>query len=578
MVQLKKEGQKLSKTGVSSNFIRTIIEQDIKSDKHNGRVLTRFPPEPNGYLHIGHAKSICLNFTVAAENGGLCNLRFDDTNPEKESQEFVDSIKQNIKWLGFQWNGEVRYSSNYFGHLYELALQLIKNDKAFVCSLSAEQSRDYRGTLTEPGQNSPDRDRSLEENHALFTRMRNGEFADGEYTLRAKIDMNSPNINMRDPILYRIRHVSHHQTGDEWCIYPTYDYTHCISDAIENVTHSLCTLEFEDHRPLYEWILNSLELVSLQAISDLGGSELTRSLPKQTEFSKLKLNYTMMGKRNLKVMVEDGVVAGWDDPRMPTLSGMRRRGYTAASIRNFCESVGVSRSESIVDMSMLEHAVREDLDRNSPRVMCVLNPIKVTIKNIEQGEVEELSLLNHPKDESMGRRNVPFTRELYIDRSDFEETPPEGFKRLALGEEVRLRGAYVVKCEEIIKGKEGEIQELICVADKDTLGKRPEGRKVKGVIHWVSLVYGQPITVRLYDRLFTVENPESKDIEDYKHVLNQESLEVIENCIIEPSALNDSAGCRFQFEREGYFILDEIDSSDGDVVYNRTITLRDSWA
>ena len=578
MVQLKKEGQKLSKPGVSSNFIRTIIEQDIKSDKHNGRVLTRFPPEPNGYLHIGHAKSICLNFTVAAENGGLCNLRFDDTNPEKESQEFVDSIKQNIKWLGFQWNGEVRYSSNYFGHLYELALQLIKNDKAFVCSLSAEQSRDYRGTLTEPGQNSPDRDRSLEENHALFTRMRNGEFADGEYTLRAKIDMNSPNINMRDPILYRIRHVSHHQTGDEWCIYPTYDYTHCISDAIENVTHSLCTLEFEDHRPLYEWILDSLELVSLQAISDLGESELTRSLPKQTEFSKLKLNYTMMGKRNLKVMVEDGVVAGWDDPRMPTLSGMRRRGYTAASIRNFCESVGVSRSESIVDMSMLEHAVREDLDRNSPRVMCVLNPIKVTIKNIEQGEVEELSLLNHPKDESMGRRNVPFTRELYIDRSDFEETPPEGFKRLALGEEVRLRGAYVVKCEEIIKGNEGEIQELICVADKDTLGKRPEGRKVKGVIHWVSLVYGQPITVRLYDRLFTVENPESKDIEDYKHVLNQESLEVIENCIIEPSALNDSAGCRFQFEREGYFILDEIDSSDEGVVYNRTITLRDSWA
>lgn len=578
MVQLKKEGQKLSKTGVSSNFIRTIIEQDIKSDKHNGRVLTRFPPEPNGYLHIGHAKSICLNFTVAAENGGLCNLRFDDTNPEKESQEFVDSIKQNIKWLGFQWNGEVRYSSNYFGHLYELALQLIKNDKAFVCSLSAEQSRDYRGTLTEPGQNSPDRDRSLEENHALFTRMRNGEFADGEYTLRAKIDMNSPNINMRDPILYRIRHVSHHQTGDEWCIYPTYDYTHCISDAIENVTHSLCTLEFEDHRPLYEWILNSLELVSLQAISDLGGSELIRSLPKQTEFSKLKLNYTMMGKRNLKVMVEDGVVAGWDDPRMPTLSGMRRRGYTAASIRNFCESVGVSRSESVVDVSMLEHAVREDLDRNSPRVMCVLNPIKVTIKNIEQGEVEELSLLNHPKDESMGRRNVPFTRELYIDRSDFEETPPEGFKRLALGKEVRLRGAYVVKCEEIIKGNEGEIQELICVADKDTLGKRPEGRKVKGVIHWVSLVYGQPITVRLYDRLFTVENPESKDIEDYKHVLNQESLEVIENCIIEPSALNDSAGCRFQFEREGYFILDEIDSSDEGVVYNRTITLRDSWA
>ncbi|MDG2421608.1 MAG: glutamine--tRNA ligase/YqeY domain fusion protein [Gammaproteobacteria bacterium] len=578
MVQLNKEGQKLSKTGVSSNFIRTIIEQDIKSDKHNGRVLTRFPPEPNGYLHIGHAKSICLNFTVAAENGGLCNLRFDDTNPEKESQEFVDSIKQNIKWLGFQWNGEVRYSSNYFGHLYELALQLIKNNKAFVCSLSAEQSRDYRGTLTEPGQNSPDRGRSLEENHALFTRMRNGEFADGEYTLRAKIDMNSPNINMRDPILYRIRHVSHHQTGNEWCIYPTYDYTHCISDAIENVTHSLCTLEFEDHRPLYEWILGSLELVSLQAISDLGESELTRSLPKQTEFSKLKLNYTMMGKRNLKVMVEDGVVAGWDDPRMPTLSGMRRRGYTAASIRNFCESVGVSRSESVVDVSMLEHAVREDLDRNSPRVMCVLNPIKVTIKNIEQGEVEELSLLNHPKDESMGRRNVPFTRELYIDRSDFEETPPEGFKRLALGKEVRLRGAYVVKCEEIIKGNEGEIQELICVADKDTLGKRPEGRKVKGVIHWVSLVYGQPITVRLYDRLFTVENPESKDIEDYKHVLNLESLEVIENCIIEPSALNDSESCRFQFEREGYFILDEIDSSDGGVVYNRTITLRDSRA
>ena len=554
-----------------------MIAQDIGSNKYGGRVHTRFPPEPNGYLHIGHAKSICLNFTVAEENGGVCNLRFDDTNPEKESQEFVDAIKENIRWLGFHWNGEVRYSSGYFEHLYSLALELIDSDKAFVCSLSADQSREYRGTLTKPGQNSPDRNRSIEENHALFTRMRNGEFEDGAYTLRAKIDMTSPNINMRDPILYRIRHISHHQTGDDWCIYPTYDYTHCISDAIENVTHSLCTLEFEDHRPLYEWILDNLELTSLNKRSDLGESEATRMLPKQTEFAKLKLNYTMIGKRNLKTMVETGIVKGWDDPRMPTLAGMRRRGYTAVSIRKFCESIGVSRSESMVDIGMLEHSIREDLDRSAPRVMCVINPIKVIVKNIEEDEVENLSMLNHPKDESMGRRDVPFTREIYIDRFDFEETPPDGFKRLALGGEVRLRGSYVIKCEEVIKNDEGEVTELVCVADKETLGKRPEGRKVKGVIHWVSSVYGSPVTVRLYDRLFIIENPESKDIKDYREFLNPGSLKIIENCIIEPSALGDGAGNRFQFEREGYFVLDKIDSKAGNAVYNRTITLRDSW-
>ena len=561
----------------SSNFIRSMISKDISSGKHSGRVLTRFPPEPNGYLHIGHAKSVCLNFSLARENNGACNLRFDDTNPEKESQEYVDAIKENIKWLGFKWNGDVRYSSNYFDHLYNLAMQLIQNGKAFVCSLSAEQSREFRGTLTEPGKKSPDRNRSIQENLNLFERMRDGEFPDGAYTLRVKIDMESPNINMRDPIIYRIRHARHHQTGDKWCIYPTYDFTHCISDAIENVTHSLCTLEFEDHRPLYDWILNNLDSDSLRVISDLSDSDMTFVLPQQTEFAKLKLNYTIMGKRKLKEMVEMDLVDGWDDPRLPTLAGMRRRGFTAASIRNFCEIAGVSRSEGTVDLSMLEHCVREDLDQCASRVMCVLNPMKVTIRNIKKGEVENLSLQNHPKNESMGTRTVPFTREIYIDKSDFEENPAPGFKRLVLGGEVRLRGSYVIKCEEILRDSEGEIIELICSADRETLGRRPEGRKVKGVIHWVSAVYGQEVSLMLYDRLFMVENPEAKEITDYKEFLNPESLSVVKNCVIEPSALESRERKHYQFEREGYFILDiEVESKEYPV-FNRTITLRDSW-
>ena len=560
-----------------SNFIRSMISKDISSGKHSGRVLTRFPPEPNGYLHIGHAKSVCLNFSLARENNGACNLRFDDTNPEKESQEYVDAIKENIEWLGFKWNGDVRYSSNYFDHLYNLAMQLIQNGKAFVCSLSAEQSREFRGTLTEPGKKSPDRNRSIQENLYLFERMREGEFPDGAYTLRVKIDMESPNINMRDPIIYRIRHARHHQTGDKWCIYPTYDFTHCISDAIENVTHSLCTLEFEDHRPLYDWILNNLDSDSLRVISDLSDSDMTFVLPQQTEFAKLKLNYTIMGKRKLKEMVEMGLVDGWDDPRLPTLAGMRRRGFSAASIRNFCETVGVSRSEGTVDLSMLEHCVREDLDQCASRVMCVLNPMKVTIRNIKESEVENLSLQNHPKNESMGTRTVPFTREIYIDRSDFEENPAPGFKRLVLGGEVRLRGSYVIKCEEILRDSEGEIIELICSADRETLGRRPEGRKVKGVIHWVSAVYGQEVSLMLYDRLFMVENPEAKEITDYKEFLNPESLSVVKNCVIEPSALESRERKHYQFEREGYFILDiEVESKEYPV-FNRTITLRDSW-
>lgn len=573
--------QDASANAASPNFIRHKIAQDLASNKHDGRIHTRFPPEPNGYLHIGHAKSICLNFSVAAENNGLCNLRFDDTNPAKESQEFVDAIKENIQWLGFSWNGEVRYSSNYFDSLYEFALQLINKGKAYVCDLSAEQARVYRGSLTEPGKNSPHRDRSIEENVDLFEQMRAGALADGSCSLRAKIDMASPNINMRDPVLYRIRHIHHHQTGDKWCIYPTYDYTHCISDAIEGITHSICTLEFEDHRPLYDWILHSLDLDSLRAVSDLADSPAAYVLPEQTEFAKLKLNYTMMGKRNLREMVETAVVSGWDDPRMPTLAGMRRRGFTAASVRNFCESVGVTRSDSVVDMGVLEHAIRDDLDKNAPRAMCVLNPVKVVLTNFDEiyqpGHVELLSMASHPKFEDMGRRDVPLSQEIFIDRADFEELPPAGFKRLIPGGEVRLRGAYVIRCDEVIKDGAGEITELHCSVDENTLGKKPEGRKVKGVIHWVSAKLGVPITVRLYDRLFNVENPGSKEIEDYRDCLNPLSLAVIESCIAEPSIVKIDGSKNYQFEREGYFCRDEIDSSVDSLVFNRTITLRDSW-
>jgi glutaminyl-tRNA synthetase len=561
-----------------SNFIRNLVAQDLADNKHQGKVHTRFPPEPNGYLHIGHAKSICLNFSIAAENNGHCNLRFDDTNPAKESVEFVESIKNDIKWLGFEWSGEVRFSSLYFDQLYNFAVELIQKDKAFVCSLNAEQMREYRGSLTEPGRSSPDRDRPIKESLDLFARMREGEFGDGELSLRAKIDMAAPNINLRDPVLYRIRHVHHHQTGDKWKIYPTYDYTHCICDAIENITHSLCTLEFEDHRPLYNWTLNSLGSAGLKRVSDLADSPDTYVLPEQTEFAKLKLNYTMMGKRNLKEMVETDVVSGWNDPRMPTLAGMRRRGFTAASIRNFCESVGVARSDSVVDMGMLEHTIREDLDANASRVMCVLKPLKITLTNINADEVVQLSMANHPKDEGKGRRNVPFTQQVYIDRSDFEEVPPAGFKRLIPGGEVRLRGCYVIRCDEVIKDESGEVTELRCSVDKNTLGNKPEGRKVKGVVHWVSASEGVEVTVRLYDRLFTVENPGSKEYEDYRSNLNPNSLVALESCVIEPAALSNADESNFQFEREGYFCLDDIDSSASKKVFNRTITLRDSWS
>ena len=578
MAELEKKSHSSLEAATQSNFIRNMISRDIASQKHGGRVHTRFPPEPNGYLHIGHAKSICLNFSVAAENNGYCNLRFDDTNPAKESQEYVDAIKDNIRWLGFEWDGEVRYSSDYFEYLYNFAVQLIEKGLAYVDSLSAEQAREYRGTLIEPGLNSPDRSRSIDQSLDLFARMRAGEFEDGSYSLRAKIDMASPNINMRDPVLYRIRNIAHHQTGERWCIYPTYDYTHCISDAIENITHSLCTLEFEDHRPLYDWILHSLDLESLQSASVLGGEGFKYVLPEQTEFAKLKLNYTMMGKRNLKEMVDSGVVQGWDDPRMPTLAGMRRRGFTSAAIRNFCESVGVSRSESLVDMSMLEHAIRDDLDKNAPRAMCVLNPLRVVLENLDDDHSELLSLQNHPKEEDMGRRDVPFTRDIFIDRGDFEEEPPAGFKRLMLGGEVRLRGSYVIKCDEVIKNSEGEITELKCSVDKDTLGKKPEGRKVKGVIHWVSATAGIPVKVRLYDRLFNEKNPESKKIKDYRQCLNPSSLIELTECVVEPSALDAGASSNFQFEREGYFCIDTIDSTEEYPVFNRTITLRDSWS
>ncbi|MEZ5491798.1 MAG: glutamine--tRNA ligase/YqeY domain fusion protein [Gammaproteobacteria bacterium] len=561
-----------------SNFIRHLIEHDLSSGKYGGRVHTRFPPEPNGYLHIGHAKSICLNFSLAEEYGGHCNLRFDDTNPAKESQEYVDAIKENILWLGFQWHGEVRYASNYFEKLYQFALQLIGSGKAYVCSLSPHQAREYRGTLTEPGRDSPDRDRAVEENLALFERMRQGEFTDGEYSLRARIDMASPNINMRDPVLYRIRHVTHHQTGDKWCIYPTYDYTHCLSDAIEGITHSLCTLEFEDHRPLYNWILQNLELESIRKASDLADTTGEYVLPEQTEFAKLRIDYTMGGKRNLKDMVETGVVSGWDDPRMNTLAGLRRRGVTAAAIRNFCEMVGVARSESVVDLSMFEHCIREDLDRNAPRVMCVLAPLKVTLSNVDENLETMLTMASHPKDEGMGSREVPFTREIYIDRSDFEEQPPPGFKRLTPGGEVRLRGSYVIRCDEVIKSENGEITELVCSIDSETLGRKPEGRKVKGVIHWVSASAGLPVKVRLYERLFLVENPEDKSVEDYRDGLNPESLTELEGCIVEPSVISAQTDAGFQFEREGYFCLDKLDSLGEALVFNRTITLRDSWS
>lgn len=545
-----------------TNFIHQIIEQDIRNNVNGGKVVTRFPPEPNGYLHIGHAKSICLNFGTAQKYGGQCNLRFDDTNPEKESQEYIDSIVEDVRWLGFEWAGDICYTSSYFDQLYDYALHLIRAGKAYVDDLSAHEMREYRGTLTEPGRNSPYRDRSVEENLALFEKMKSGELSEGAAALRAKIDMASPNMNMRDPVIYRIRHAHHHQSGDKWCIYPSYDFAHGQSDAIEGITHSICTLEFEDHRPLYEWLIENLPVPAV---------------PKQYEFARLNLNYTVTSKRKLKALVEEGFVQGWDDPRMPTISGLRRRGYTPASIRNFCEMIGVTRSNGIVDMAMLESAIREDLDASAPRAMCVTRPLKVTISNYPEGEEEWFELPAHPKDESMGSRRVSFGRNLLIEQEDFEEVAPRKWKRLAAGDAVRLRGCYVIRCEEVIKDPSGQIIELKCTYDPATKGANPEGYKANGVIHWVNADRSVPCEVRLYDRLFTEPNPDGDKDQDFQSFINPESLVVLNDARAEPGLEGAAAESRFQFERMGYFSVDK-DSTAGKLIFNRTVTLRDSWA
>ncbi len=544
------------------NFIHQIIIQDRQNGKHGGRVHTRFPPEPNGYLHIGHAKSICLNFGTARKFGGLCNLRFDDTNPEKENLEFVESIKASVKWLGFDWDDRLYYASDYFDQLYNYAVDLINKGKAYVCSLTPDQARECRGTLTEPGRNSPGRDRPVAENRDLFTRMKNGEFADGAYTLRLKIDMASPNINLRDPVIYRIRRQHHHQTGDKWCIYPLYDYTHCISDALEKITHSLCTLEFEDHRPLYDWVLDQLDV---------------SAHPQQIEFARLNINYTVMSKRKLKQLVDEKLVKGWTDPRMPTLEGLRRRGYSPAAIRNFVEMAGISKANSTVDVGMLEHCLRDDLDATAPRALCVLRPLKLVLTNYPADKQETLKLARHPKNAEMGERAIPFSREVYIDRSDFEEVPPPGFKRLVKGGEVRLRGAYIVRCDEVVKDAAGNIVELRGTCDLTTLGSNPGDRKVKGVIHWVPVKESVPVEIRLYDRLFNLENPDAAE-GDYRANLNPDSLKVVTGCRAEPALASAQAEDRFQFEREGYFCADRFDSKPGALVFNLTIGLRDTWA
>ena len=553
-----------SSVNVAANFLRPIVQADLQSGKHSS-IVTRFPPEPNGYLHIGHAKSICLNFGLAKEFGGVCHLRFDDTNPAKEEQEYIDAIKDDVRWLGFQWDGEVRYASDYFEQLYQWAVYLVEQDKAYVCDLSPEQAREYRGSLTEPGKNSPFRERSVSENLDLLTRMRAGEFPDGTCALRAKIDMASPNMNLRDPILYRIRHAHHHQTGDAWCIYPSYDFTHGQSDAIELITHSICTLEFEDHRPLYEWFLEQLPVPAK---------------PRQYEFARLNLNYTITSKRKLKQLVDDQHVSGWDDPRMSTISGFRRRGFTPASIRNFCDMIGVNRAGGIVDLSMLEFCIREDLDYNATRAMCVLKPLKVVITNYPEDQELMLQLPRHPKRDE-GVRELPFAREIYIDASDYEENPPKGYRRLMPGTEVRLRGSYVIRADEAIRDAEGNIVELRCSYDPETLGKNPEGRKVKGVIHWVPAAQSVECEVRLYDRLFSTANPdkdaEGETSESFLDNINPESLVVLKGCRAEPSLLQAQVGESFQFEREGYFCLDNVDSKPDALVFNRTVTLRDSW-
>jgi len=547
-----------------SDFIREMIRRDIETNRFGGRVHTRFPPEPNGYLHIGHAKSIVLNFGIAEEFNGLCNLRFDDTNPEKEDIEYIEAIKEDVRWLGYDWGDRLFHASDYFDQLYEYAIQLIKKGKAYVDDLSPEELRQQRGTLTEPGVESPYRNRSVEENLDLFQRMRAGEFPEGSRTLRAKIDMKSPNLNMRDPVMYRIKYATHPHVGDKWCIYPMYDYTHCISDSIEGITHSICTLEFEDHRPLYDWFLDELGIYH----------------PQQIEFARLNLSYTVMSKRKLLQLVKEGHVSGWDDPRMPTLSGLRRRGVPPEAIRNFCERIGVAKNDSVVDIALLEFCIREVLNKTAPRVMGVLDPLKVTLINYPEDQVETMECLNNPEDEGMGTRLVPFCRELYIDRDDFREDPPPKYYRLAPGREVRLRYGYFIKCEEVVKNEKGEVVELRCTYDPNTRGGfAPDGRKVKATIHWVSARHALDAEARLYDRLFTVPNPLGEDEEgDFLKYLNPDSLKVLTHCKVEPSLGEAKPGDRFQLEREGYFCLDSKDSHPGHIVLNRTVTLKDTWA
>ncbi len=543
-----------------SNFIRTIIDADLASGKHQS-IATRFPPEPNGYLHVGHAKSICLNFGLAQDYKGTCNLRFDDTNPEKESEEYAQSIQDDVRWLGFEWNGEVRWASDYFDALYDFAVELINKGLAYVDDLTPEQMREYRGTLKEPGKNSPNRSRSVAENLDLFTRMKNGEFADGAMVLRAKIDMASPNINMRDPVIYRIRRAHHIRTGDKWCIYPMYDYTHCISDALEGITHSICTLEFEDHRPLYDWVLDNITIPCH---------------PRQYEFSRLELHYTITSKRKLLQLVNEKKVSGWDDPRMPTISGMRRRGYTPEGIREFARRIGVSKSENIVDMAIMEGAIREDLETRAPRVMAIINPLKVTITNADGAQTREADF--HPNMPKLGKRMVPFSKDLLIEADDFAEVPPAGWKRLTLGGEIRLRHSYVMRCDEAVKDASGKVIELKCSIDHDTLGKNPEGRKVKGVIHFLSREHALPAEIRLYDRLFNVPEPDGDRDVDFLTHLNPHSLEVVQGWV-EACVKDAVPETRYQFERLGYFVTDRRDHQPGKkLVFNRTVTLKDSWA
>ena len=543
-----------------SNFIRTIIEKDVAAGKNSGQVVTRFPPEPNGFLHIGHAKAICLSFGMAKEFAGTTYLRFDDTNPSKESIEFADSMKEDISWLGFEWL-EVRNASDYFDQLYEFAEQLIEDSKAYVDSQSADEIRAMRGSLTDAGKNSPYRDRTVAENLDLFRRMRDGEFADGDHVLRLKIDMASPNINMRDPAIYRIRHVKHHQTGDKWCIYPLYDYTHCISDSLEGITHSLCDLGFEAHRPLYDWVLDNINV---------------NCHPQQIEFSRLNLQYTVMSKRKLKQLVEENLVDGWDDPRLPTIAGLRRRGYTPTALRDFCRRIGVTKSDNNVELALLQSVIREDLEDTAPRVMGVVNPIKLVVENYALDKVEMLTVANHPKLESLGTRQLPFTGEAYIDREDFREEANRKYKRLVLGGEVRLRYGYVIKAEKVIKNDAGEIIEIRCTYDPDTLGKNPEGRKVRGVIHWVSASRCHPAEIRLFDPLFTVDFPDASD-QDYHDLMNPGSI-TINQGFVEESLSEASVSERFQFEREGYFCIDSKDSRREQLVFNRVVGLRDTWA